>query len=93
MTSGGDGMSIADRIPTLDKESLINLRANAERLQGEGGAREEQAGLLIPLIDAELAARSPPKPVKPVKRATKAAAKPKAAAKSKAAPKPKAKAD
>lgn len=63
-------MSMADLIPTLDDEGLANLRANAQRLENSGVARQaEQAAALLPLIDAELAERlsrlppkAPPKP-------------------------------
>ncbi|MBP7650927.1 MAG: hypothetical protein KBF34_11635 [Phenylobacterium sp.] len=70
-------MSMADLIPTLDDEGLANLRANAQRLEGSGVARQaEQASALLPLIEAELAerlSRVPPKaPPKP--RAKKVAA-------------------
>lgn len=58
-------MAMADLIPTLDDEGLANLRANAQRLETSGVARQqEQAAALLPLIDAELAerlARTPPK--------------------------------
>ena len=58
-------MAMADLIPTLDDEGLANLRANAQRLETSGVARQaEQASALLPLIDAELAerlSRVPPK--------------------------------
>jgi len=58
-------MTLAERIPDLDDDALKTLRANAHRLQAEGGRRQEEAAMLLPLIDAELAerqARNPPAP-------------------------------
>ena len=70
-------MAMADLIPTPDDEGLANLRANAQRLETSGVARQqEQAAALLPLIDAELAdrlSRKPPKPA-PKARARKLAA-------------------
>ncbi len=61
-------MAMADLIPTLDDEGLANLRANAQRLEASGIARQQaQASALLPLIDAELAERllrAPPKVAK-----------------------------
>ncbi len=75
-------MGIADMIPTLDDKALATLRANASRAEaGDNASRRDQAATLIPLIDAELAAREalkPPKktPVckKPVAKAAAASA-------------------
>ena len=65
-------MAIADMLPTLDDKALESLRANALRLQDEtDGARQKQAELLLPLIEAELAereARKPPKPARVVRK-------------------------
>ena len=77
-------MAIADMLPTMDDAALANLRINASRLQADAdGARQEQAALLLPLIDAELAERDARKPPKPA-RAVRAKAKPKARPKTEA---------
>ena len=61
-------MAISDLIPTMDDQALANLRANAQRLEGTGTARQQtDAAALIPLIEAEVADRIARKPVKPVK--------------------------
>jgi hypothetical protein len=57
-------LSLADRLPQLDREQLLNLQANARRLEAEAGARGENAAALLPLIQAELAARVKPAPPK-----------------------------
>ena len=78
-------MGIADMIPTLDDKALATLRANASRAEaGDNASRRDQAATLIPLIDAELAARDALKPPKKTPVRKKAAPK-KAAAKAAAA--------
>ena len=73
-------MAIADMLPTMDDAALASLRINASRLQADAdGARQEQAAMLLPLIDAELAERDARKPPKPP-RAVRAKPKPKAKA-------------
>ena len=63
-------MAIADMLPTMDDKALDSLKANALRLQEEPeGARQKQAEMLLPLIEAELAEREARKPPKPVKAA------------------------
>ena len=58
-------MAIADMIPGMDDASLSNLRDNARRLKASNeGRQQEQASLLLPLIEAELAARQAAKPPK-----------------------------
>jgi ABC-type transporter MlaC component len=58
-------MAIADMIPGMDKASLSNLRDNARRLKASNDTRQqEQASALLPLIEAELAAREALKPPK-----------------------------
>jgi hypothetical protein len=58
-------MAIADMIPGLDKVGLANLRNNALRLQASSDVRQqEQASAILPLIEAELAAREALKPPK-----------------------------
>lgn len=58
-------MAVADMIPSLDDKALATLRLNAVRAEtGESGPRREQAAILMPLIDAELAAREALKPPK-----------------------------
>lgn len=69
-------MAIADMIPTLDDKALATLRANATRAEtGDNGPRREQAAILMPLIDAELAAREALKPPKKTPVRKKAAPK------------------
>lgn len=69
-------MAIADMIPTLDDKALAVLRANATRAEaGDHGPRREQAAILMPLIDAELAAREALKPPKKTPVRKKAVAK------------------
>jgi hypothetical protein len=64
-------MAIADMIPDMDDAQLSNLDKNARRLEGEGGAKQEQAAALRPLIDAELERRAALKPANkaPVRKA------------------------
>jgi hypothetical protein len=68
-------MAIADMIPTLDDDALVSLRVNAQRLSlGAAGPKTAEAAALLPLLDAELAAREALKPPKAIKtRMTKAA--------------------
>ena len=65
-------MAIADMLPKMDDKALESLKVNALRLQEEPeGARQKQAEMLLPLIEAELAereARKPPKPVRVVRK-------------------------
>ncbi|HWA60928.1 MAG TPA: hypothetical protein VG939_06110, partial [Caulobacteraceae bacterium] len=49
--------TLAERLPTLSRDDLMTLRANARRLETETGPRAVQAAELLPLIEAELAAR------------------------------------
>jgi hypothetical protein len=73
-------MSIADLIPQMDDKALATLRVNAARLGGgQDSPRQKEAELLIPLIDAEVAARKAAKP-KPVPAPRKKAAPKKAPA-------------
>jgi hypothetical protein len=75
----GAGPQIADlrlKVPGMDDAALVNLRANATRLMAEGNAKQKvAAGELLPMVEAELAARKEAKraaaPVKAV-RAKKA---------------------
>jgi hypothetical protein len=51
-------MKIAESIPGLDDTALTNLYNNARRLGASAAARQQkQATILIPLLEAELAAR------------------------------------
>ena len=72
-------MAVADMLPTMDDKALESLKANALRLQDEPeGARQKQAEMLLPLIEAELAereARKPPKPARVVRKKAPAAVK------------------
>lgn len=72
-------MAIEEKIPSMTDAELTTLRANAARLADNEGPRRTAAGLLLPVIDAEIAARKAAKPA-PAPRA-------KAPAKAKAAPK------
>jgi hypothetical protein len=62
-------MALADRLSTLDDKALANLRANAVRLQSADGAKREEAAVLLPLIEAEIADRESRKPPKPARAA------------------------
>jgi hypothetical protein len=56
-------LSIADLIPQMDDKALTSLRVNALRLgAGSESPRQKEAESLIPLIDAEVAARKAAKP-------------------------------
>lgn len=73
-------MSIADLIPKMDDKALVSLRNNAERIgAGAEGPRQKEAELLIPLIDAEVAARKAAKPKAVAAPRKKAASKKKVA--------------
>jgi hypothetical protein len=52
-------MTIAERLPDLDRSDLLTLQTNARRLHSEAGIRADAAGALLPLIEAELAKREP----------------------------------
>ncbi len=80
-------LALAERLSILDKTQLINLRTNALRLQADAGPKAEEAGALLPLIDAELSGRGVGE-AKAVRAKPKAAAKPKAGKKAKAAAPP-----
>lgn len=67
--------SLAERVPTLTDDELKNLRVNADRLQDQGSATQQAAAVeILPVIDAEMAARAERAPVKP--KAKRAPAKP-----------------
>ncbi len=51
-------LDLTDRLSSLDKDQLLNLRANARRLQADAGPKTDEAAALLPLIDAELAKRA-----------------------------------
>jgi hypothetical protein len=58
-------MTIADAIPDLDDKALASLHDNAVRLMAnERDPRHGQAEALLPLIDAELAARAAARPAR-----------------------------
>ena len=51
-------MSIADRLPGMTLPELTRLAANAQRLaEGAPGRQQDQARELLPLLEAEIAAR------------------------------------
>lgn len=70
-------MAIADMIPTLADDALASLHANAQRLsQGPAGPKTDEAAALLPLLEAEVAARDALKPAKVTKpRVSRAKAK------------------
>ena len=71
--------TLAERLPTLTDADLKSLRANAERLATTGTpVQAASAADIVPLIDAELAARAAAKPT--------AVKKPRAPVKKKVAP-------
>jgi hypothetical protein len=67
-------MSAADQIPAMTDADLASFHANTLRIHAAGeGPRFEQAAALLPLLQAELAARAAAKP--PTKAAQAKAAK------------------
>ena len=67
-------MSAADQIPAMTDADLSRFHANAVRIHAVGsGPMFEQASSLLPLVEAELAARAAAKP--PTKAAQAKAAK------------------
>lgn len=51
-------MSLAERIPTLSDEEVVNLLANAQRLAEEGDDKQKAAAMdLLPALRAEAEAR------------------------------------
>ncbi len=50
---------LTDRLPSLDRDQLLALRTNAKRLQASEGVKADEAGALLPLIEAEIARRGP----------------------------------
>ena len=57
----GAGPQITDlrlRVPGMEDSALVSLRANAARLMTEGNAKQKvAAGELLPVVEAEIAAR------------------------------------
>ena len=72
----GAGPQITDlrlRVPGMEDSALVSLRANATRLITEGSAKQKvAAGELLPVVEAEIAAR------KDLKRASAPAKAPRA---------------
>ena len=67
-------MSAADQIPAMTDADLKSFHANTVRIHSAGvGPMFEQAATLLPLLEAELAARAAAKP--PTKAAQAKAAK------------------
>ncbi|MGZ3274383.1 MAG: hypothetical protein ACXU82_07100 [Caulobacteraceae bacterium] len=79
---------LTDRLPTMDRDQLLALRINAQRLQSSEGVKADQAGALLPLIEAEIARRGPKTIAKPGRPKTAVAAKAPAEKKPAAARKP-----
>lgn len=78
-------MSAADQIPAMTDADLARFHANTARIHAAGsGPRFEQAASLLPLLEAEMAARAALKPPTKVAQA-KAAKAAKAAAAAQAA--------
>ena len=50
---------LTDRLPTFDRQELLNLRSNARRLLADTGPRADEAKALLPLIEEELSKRTP----------------------------------
>jgi len=51
-------MAIAEKVSSMDDAALVTLRGNAARLsEGAVSARQKEAALLLPVIDAELVER------------------------------------
>jgi hypothetical protein len=51
-------MSLIEKIPTLTDEEVINLLANAQRLQGSGDPRQQAAAAeLLPVLEAAASER------------------------------------
>lgn len=74
-------MAVADMIPTMSDKELDVLRENALRWSKDGAPKQRTAAdELLPLIEAERAAREAAKPP-PAPRARKTAVKKKAAKK------------
>ena len=69
-------MSMADRLPTMSDADLASLHANAKRLETTAATPGQQkaAGEMLPLVEAELAAREAKKPPKPAPKPRKKAA-------------------
>jgi hypothetical protein len=60
-------MAVADLIPQMSDAELSSLHDNARRIEASStGAKQEQASMLRPLIEAELVRREASKPVKKV---------------------------
>jgi len=49
--------ALAERLPSFDKQQLLTLKTNAMKVQADAGQKADEAGALLPLIDAELARR------------------------------------
>jgi hypothetical protein len=57
-------LALTERLSSFDKQQLLNLRSNARRLQSDTGPRADEARALLPLVEAEIASRSPAAPAK-----------------------------
>jgi hypothetical protein len=69
-------MAVADMIPQLSDAELASLKSNAVRQEASAeGARKAAAAELLPLIEAEIAARLETRP-KPAPKVRAARAKP-----------------
>ena len=49
--------ALAERLPSFDKQQLLTLKTNAMKVQADAGKKADEAGALLPLIEAELARR------------------------------------
>jgi hypothetical protein len=57
-------LALIDRLSSLDKQQLLNLRTNARRLTADAGPKADEAVALLPLIEAEIARRAAEAPKK-----------------------------
>ena len=79
--AGPQIMDLRARVPAMEDSALVSLRVNAMRLMTDGNAKQKvAAGELLPVVEAEIAARKDLKkasaPAKaPRVKKTKAAAK------------------
>jgi hypothetical protein len=51
-------MTIVEKVPSMSDQHLVNLRANAQRMQATGAAQQQaSAGEVLAAVDSELALR------------------------------------
>lgn len=52
-------LALNDRLPSFDRQELLNLRSNCRRLEADAGPRADEAKALLPLVEEELSRRGP----------------------------------